>query len=115
MPLPPVDPNHRKNVRDDGYCDFAELKAKGEVRDKQGRIIGIDDAHTTFSARQRDVLYQGYCEYVKQGKDDEQLRHWIKVAAETAGMSGARARRIIEQGNGGWNSENSKWWRGVSV
>lgn len=115
MPLPPVDPNHRKNVRDDDYRDFNKLKAGGQVRNKLGFVIGIDDPHFAFSARQRDELYQAYCEFAIHGRTDKQLRQWIATNAKKAGMSVSRATRIIGQGSGEWKSPNSKWWRGVSV
>lgn len=116
MPFLPVDPGHATNPpRDDGFEDFAVLKAKGQVRDKRGAIISIDKPHTDWTALQRDELYQGFCAFAKVHADEVAQRRWVEGQAARLGMSFARATDIINQGNGQWLSPNSRWWRGVSV
>ena len=113
----PLDPNHRKPTRDDGCDDFQALKAKGLVRDKTGRVIDIHNPHLEWSAFQRDSLYQAYCEMVKASPkpSERYISDWVAAHAKELGMSTARAKNIIDQGNGSWNSPNSRWWRGVSL
>ena len=111
----PIDPHHRESRRTDTHRDFEALKASGHVRDKTGRVIPIDKPHTNWSALDRDRLYQAYCEFAKTEPGEEALRRWVRQEAEKLGMSASRAIRIINQGNGEWDSANSQWWRGVSA
>jgi hypothetical protein len=111
----PVDPNHTQNVRDDGYDDFEMLKSQGLVRDKQGRIIPVEKPHVDFSALQRDELYQGYCEMMRDEPSARFVSQWIEREAGRIGMSVSRARAVINEGNGQWPGANMRWWRGLSV
>jgi len=129
-PMPPVDPDHRENKRDDTHRDFAELRATGRVRNKQGDIVGIDEPATDFTPRQRDALYQAYCAFASpvQGgpvPDDTACKAWIKEAAASVigaktgnAISPGRAADLIGQGNGEWTlpeGANAAWWRGCSL
>lgn len=111
----PVASNHHLPHRDDGHADFAALLATGHVRSKHGGVIDIHEPHNKWSAHQRDVLYQGYCNLVKSGASEESVRTWLAARCGELGMSDARARAIINEGNGQWPGENMMWWRGVSV
>ena len=123
MPIPPVPPDHAENRRDDGHTDFAKLKKGGLVRTKRSdQVIHIGRPHTDFSALQRDRLFQAYCAMMRANPSPEHVRQWIareaaKIVGEKTGraMSLSRAMRIIGQGCGEWDSDNSVWWRGVSV
>lgn len=111
----PVDPRHRENQRDDEYTDFAELKANGMVRDKSGTVVSIDKPMNQWSPRQRDELYQEYCELVKSGATERVMTAWIEGQAARLRMSKERAVDIINEGNGEHPGHNMRWWRGVSV
>lgn len=111
----PVEPDYRENRRDDGYSDFAALKASGHVRDKRGDIIPIDKPHIEWAPLDRDHLYQRYCEFAKTGAGEEALAAWIDREAEPLRMSATRAADIINEGNGQYPGANMRWWRGVSL
>ncbi|MBY0307690.1 MAG: hypothetical protein K2Q09_03020 [Phycisphaerales bacterium] len=105
-------------MRSDRYADTAALKASGKVRDKTGRIIPMDEPYpgSKLSRRQRDELYQGHCRLSKEtGGDAEALKRYVEREAARLGISVERARRIIGQGNGEWDSPNSRWWVGCSL
>lgn len=122
MSIQPVPKDYAQNRRDDGWDDFATLKAKGLVRDKEGNVIGIDDSHYEFSAIDRDKLFQAYVVWRKENPSGEGRKKWItdqaaKIIGKRTGraMSYGRAEKIIGQGCGGWSEPNSMWWRGLSV
>lgn len=115
MNLLPVDPDHRRNVRDDGETDFAALKAKGLVRTKLNSIIRIDEPKNKWSALQRDQLYQAFCEMMKSNPSERFVRQWIEDRAKELDMSVRRAIDIINEGNGQYPGANMQWWRGVSL
>jgi hypothetical protein len=93
--LLPVEPDFRENRRDDGRTDFAPLKARGLVRDKGGNKVPIDRPVHTWSALDRDRLYQGYCGLVTAGASERAARDWIAARAAELNMSEARAIAII--------------------
>jgi|GEM_PF-3589576 len=111
----PISPAHHLPHRDDGHKDFAQLLATGHVRDKTGKVIDIHKPHNDWSAHQRDVLYQGYCELVESGASEDSVRTWLAARCVELGMSEARGRDIINEGNGQFPGGNMQWWRGVSV
>ena len=122
MAIQPVPPDHARNRRDDEHSDFEALKAAGKVRNKKGDIIGIDHPHTSFSAMDRDRLFQAYCAFVKSAPSNKAITEWIthqasKIVSKKDGrtMSYARAEKLIGQGCGGWVETNTMWWRGVSL
>src|SRR4051812_45345452 len=106
----PVDPDHRQNRRVDGRTDFAALKARGLVRDKEGNEIPIDKPHHTWSALDRDRLYQAYCEFAKACSGERAIRNWIEARAVELRMSPERARDVINEGNGQHAEHNMQWW-----
>ena len=82
----------------------------------------IDEPCTEYSPLDRDRLFQAYCVMKRSNPSERYVRDWIAAAAETivskitrAPMSPERAKDIIGQGCGAWDSPNSMWWRGVSV
>ena len=122
MSIQPVPKDYAQNRRDDGWDDFATLKAKGLVRDKEGNVIGIDEPHNDFSALDRDKLFQAYVAWRKGNPSGEGQKKWItdqaaKIIGKRTGkaMSYTRAKDIIGQGCGGWTESNTMWWRGLSV
>ena len=120
-PISPIPTDHAENRRDDEYYDFALLKASGQVRDKRGNVIRIDNPHTDFTALDRDRLFQAYVAWRAGNPAGDEAR-WIaneatKIIGKKSGkaMSPKRAEDVIGQGCAGWESPNSMWWRGVSV
>lgn len=121
MPRAPKD--HRENRRTDRHADFAQLKRLGLVRSKNGnKIVRIDEPHTDFTPHDRDQLFQAYCLFDTANPSDKERRTWIvreaaKIINKRTGksMSPSRARRIVGQGCGEWDTDNPMWWRGVSI
>jgi len=73
MAIQPVPSDHARNRRDDAYADYESLKANGQVRNKSGKIIDIDEPQTRFSAIDRDRLFQKYCEFMRTGPGESKI------------------------------------------
>jgi hypothetical protein len=124
--LLPIPSDHDKNRRDDQHTDYAELKAKGQVRDREGEIIEIKSLWQKWGAYRMDRFFQAYCKVVLRESvggtravdaTDEQgpIQTWVRTEAARLGMEIATAHRIIRDGCGVGPGKNSMWWRGVSV
>jgi len=122
MAIQPVPSDHARNRRDDAHTDYEALKANGQVRNKSGKIVDFDEPISSFSALDRDRLFQKYCVFMKTKPEKAKVTQWITTEAaaiispvDRRAMSYARAENLIGQGCAGWDSPNSMWWRGVSV
>lgn len=124
--LLPIPWDHAMNRRDDEHKDFAELKAKGQVRDREGEIIEIKSLWQAWGAYRMDRFFQAYCKVVLRESvggtravdvTDEQgpIKQWVRNETARLGMEMSMAHRIIRDGCGVGPGINSMWWRGVSV
>ena len=90
--LLPIPCDHDKNRRDDEHTDFAELKAKGQVRDRDGEVIEIKSLWQKWGAYRMDRFFQAYCKVVLRESvggtravdvADEQgpIQKWVRTEA----------------------------------
>lgn len=116
--------DHDQNKRDDAHTDFAELRAKGQIRDRDGEVIEIKSIWHAWGAYRMDRFFQAYCRVAKDAHargepfPSDSVRDWVRDEAARIGMPHATALRIIRDGCGGnkpLDVPNAMWWRGASI
>ncbi len=116
--------DHDQNKRDDEHTDFAELRAKGLIRDRDGEIIELKSIWHAWGAYRMDRFFQAYCRVAKDAYargepfPSDSVRDWVRDEAARIGMPHATALRIIRDGCGGnkpLDVPNAMWWRGASI
>lgn len=116
--------DHDQNKRDDGHTDFAELRAQGMIRDREGEVIEIKSIWHAWGAYRMDRFFQAYCRVATDAHargepfPSDSVRDWVRDEAARIGMPLETAHRIIRDGCGGnkrLDVPNAMWWRGASV
>lgn len=120
--LLPIPSDHAQNHRTDQHSDFADLKAQGLIRDRDGEIIEIRSIWHAWGAYRMDKFFQAYCKVASRARErgetqpSDSVRDWVAEEAARQGMTIEFAHRIIRDGCTPQSlGNNAAWWRGASI